>query len=128
MRASSALLCLALLGCRPGYEVCTTHYPEGKVWSVRYYELAPDGSAQPHRPWIVWWKSGAPRHETAYEHGRRSGTWRSFDERGTLRFERNYAEDEPHGAWRRFDAAGQLTSEVHYQRGVPRPAAGARDS
>ena len=107
-------LALALLGCDPGYEVCTTHYPSGEVWSVRYYD-----EGLPHRPWIAWYSSDVPRLQTYYDHGARVGTWRTVGADGTVLFEREYLDDEPHGTCRRFHANGHPASVRHFERGRP---------
>jgi antitoxin component YwqK of YwqJK toxin-antitoxin module len=113
LRPRCLIAIAALLGaCDPGYEVCTTHYPDGEVWSVRYFE-----QGRPERPWVAWWNEGTPRFETYYQAGRRNGTWVTRDVSGRVLFERDYLDDEPHGAWRRFRPDGSPISVAHFEGG-----------
>lgn len=109
--AWAAPLALLATGC-VDYEVCTSHYPEGPAMSVRYYE---DGVA--HRPWVVWTDDKRERLETHYEHGARSGDWRTVGLRGDL-FLRSYEEDQPSGTWRRNWAEGQPQEEGSFRKGL----------
>ncbi|MHC4893068.1 MAG: toxin-antitoxin system YwqK family antitoxin [Planctomycetota bacterium] len=107
-------LAASLFGCGLEYEVCTTHYPSGEVWSVRYYS-----NGVPHRPWVTWHSNEIERQTTNFEQGARAGDWRTVSVDGRILFERSYLDDEPHGTWRRYHRNGKTASESSFDQGRP---------
>lgn len=108
-----ALALTATLGaCDLGYEVCTTHFPSGEVWSVRYYT---DG--RPDRPWIAWHVNEVPEQRTYYDGGQRTGIWETYAPNGRLLFQREYLADQPHGEWVRYHLNGTKASTATFDAG-----------
>lgn len=105
---------LALLGIAScaGGQIHSTHFPFGRLWSVRNYQ-----GATAQRAWLVFHPNKAIASEQFYANGERTGTWRRFAPDETLLFERNYSADLPHGAWRRFTPDGSLIVTRTYEFG-----------
>ena len=72
-----------------------------------------------HGPYARFWPNGAQKIDGTFEHGKRSGTWKTLDTTGQVREERVYKDGELDGRSRAWDTTGVLTSERWYRGGAP---------